>query len=144
MSDVWLTHDQALARLDVGKQALRKAMAEGQKAAKKVGGDEGERYLAPVNNIGSDKRPKWRWRIDRIDDWFELVGKWRQSPRGGKSGSSAGETRTKPSGTKPARPETQPESSSERSSTSTRSAAAGLPRMDGLIPRSSSGKRRTG
>ena len=79
----WLKHKAVLAHLDVDSKTLRARMRETPPA------------IEPAwINIGSARRPEYRWMAGRIDAWWIEVNRWRASASATASGGSAGGTRT--------------------------------------------------
>jgi hypothetical protein len=77
----WLKHSAVLAHLDVDSKTLRARMRENPPA------------IEPAwINIGSARRPEYRWVAEQIDDWWIEVNRWRVSTSATASGGSAGAT----------------------------------------------------
>jgi hypothetical protein len=101
----WLKHSAVLAHLDVDSKTLRARMRENPPA------------IEPAwINIGSDRRPEYRWVAEQVDNWWIEVNRWRVSTNAVGSGGSAGATRTARRGaarapTRPRRSASSPKSS---------------------------------
>ena len=101
----WLKHSAVLAHLDVDSKTLRARMRENPPA------------IEPAwINIGSERRPEYRWVAEQVDDWWIEVNRWRVSTNAVGSGGSAGAIRTARRGaaraqTRPRRSASSPKSS---------------------------------
>lgn len=101
----WLKHGAVLAHLDVDPKTLRARMRETPPE------------IEPAwINIGSERRPEYRWVAERVDDWWIEVNRWRASTSATGSGGSGGATPTARRGaarapTRPRRSASGPKSS---------------------------------
>ncbi len=115
MTARYASHSEILDELAIGPQTLRAMMADGEEAG----------IRRPWVDVGSSRRPCYRWRIDQVDRWVEEVSEWRRSTRrkAARAGSSAGEraARTAPDGA----PTDAPPSASRPRSTGRRPRANG-------------------
>ena len=59
---IWLKHREVLAHLRVDPKTLRARMAENP-----------PHLDPPWINIGSERRPDYRWRADAIDPWWVAI-----------------------------------------------------------------------
>lgn len=75
----WWRHAQVLAHLDVDPKTLKARMSESP-----------EHLARPWINIGSARRPDYRWVAQFIDSWWIGVHEWRRSNDGTMPGASAG------------------------------------------------------
>ena len=66
---VWLRHRAVLEHLGVDPKTLRGRMANSP-----------PHLDTPWINIGSARRPDYRWRADAVDPWWVAVNRWRSVP----------------------------------------------------------------
>lgn len=78
----WLTTEEVAAHLRVSRDVLMPLVLvpHDRPAWSLYAGEHGRRTA------------RYRWRADRLDDWFEEVCRWRASASGETAGSSDGET----------------------------------------------------
>jgi hypothetical protein len=70
----WLKHGEVLALLRVDPKTLRKRMAENP-----------PHIDPPWINIGSDRRPDYRWHEAAVDAWWVAIHRWRSDAAGASS-----------------------------------------------------------
>ena len=83
---VWLTHEEVCERLRVHPETVKAAMLR----------SEGLGLEAPWVNVGSDARPRYRWRADEVDAWWAEVhgsGKARERRSPGRAKAEPGRLR---------------------------------------------------
>ena len=113
-SSGWWRHRRVLAYLDVDAKTLRDRMVRSP-----------AHIARPWVNIGSARRPDYRWRVEGVDQWWVEVHEWRASREGTAGGAYAGEIPTVDPGHGSARPAGQPSSSRRRSRRAARSESDG-------------------
>jgi len=78
---VWLTHVETCERLRVHGETVKAAMLR----------SENHGLNAPWVNVGSEARPRYRWRADEVDAWWtEVHGAGKVRKRGPSARQNAG------------------------------------------------------
>ncbi len=104
ITSTWWRHKQVLAHLDVDGKTLRRRMHENP-----------DHIEQPWINIGSTRRPEYRWLSGEVDRWWIEVNRWRVSTDAMGAGVSVGATRMAGRGAGSAPRERSPRSSKPRS-----------------------------
>ena len=82
ITSTWWRHQVVLAHLDVDPKTLRARMNEAP-----------DDIDQPWVNVGSARRPDYRWLAGEVDRWWIEVNRWRLSNDAMAAGACAGATR---------------------------------------------------
>ena len=114
ITSTWWRHKRVLLHLDVDPKTLRARM-----------NDNPDHIDQPWVNIGSVRRPEYRWLADDVDQWWIEVNRWRVSTEEMEAGACAGVTRMASRAAGNARRRPPPAGSRTRSTTRSPSADDG-------------------